>query len=117
MRKVTLSVIAGNPPATGSHPSGINGMMETVAAYVKHDPRAPSIPTCLFQNPHNRSRQNSHSVTPKNQLPPRMPKSGYSQEMSGPLLIKGIRTCASYSNHFWYPNNRNTSTIDARMSL
>jgi hypothetical protein len=38
---------------------------------------------------------NIHSETPRNQLAPRMPNKGYIQEMSGPLLMKGINVCAS----------------------
>jgi hypothetical protein len=30
------------------------------------------------------------------------------------LLKQGITTCASYSNHFLYPKNKNMITIDAR---
>ena len=39
MRKGTLPVIAGNPPADGSQPFGINGMMVTVPTNVAMDPR------------------------------------------------------------------------------
>ena len=46
------------------------------------------------------SAPNSHSAIPKNQVAPRMPNTGYIQKMRGPLLIYGISTCASYSNHF-----------------
>src|SRR6266404_8171444 len=66
----------------------MNGMIVTVATYVMHDPIAPRIPTCLFQNPQNRSEQISHSITPRNQLPPRMPNAGYIHEISGPLLTR-----------------------------
>ena len=58
------------------------------------------MPSFLFQNPANNSAQNTHSETPKNQLAPRMPKTGYIQKISGPLLMYGINVCASYSNHF-----------------
>jgi hypothetical protein len=53
---------------------------------VAEEPRAPRMPTFLFQNPKNKSAPNNHSETPKNQLAPRMPKTGYSQKISGPLL-------------------------------
>src|SRR6266436_394048 len=64
------------------------------------EPSAPRMPNFLFQNPRNRSAQISHSETPKNQLAPRMPKTGYIQKIRGPLLMYGISTWASYSNHF-----------------
>jgi hypothetical protein len=51
------------------------------------------IPNFLFQNPKNRSAPNNHSETPRNQLAPRRPKTGYIQEIRGPLLIKGINVC------------------------
>jgi hypothetical protein len=35
-------------------------------------------------------------LTPKNQLAPRMPKTGYIQEIRGPLLIKGINPSAKH---------------------
>jgi len=98
MRKGTLPVMAGNPDA--AQPPGMKGMMVTVIRKVTHEPRAPRMPSLLFQNPRNRSAPNSHSDTPRNQLAPRMPKTGYIQKMSGPLLMYGISTCASYSNHF-----------------
>jgi hypothetical protein len=89
-----LPAIAGNP-AAGSQPFGMNGMIVTVPTNVIVDPMAPKIPSRLFQNPRNSSAPNSHSETPRNQLAPRMPKTGYIQKISGPLLIYGIRTCAS----------------------
>ena len=82
-----LPVIAGNPPADAAQPSGMNGMIVTVPMNEATEPRAPRIPNFLFQNPANKSAQNNHSETPKNQLAPRMPKTGYSQKISGPLLI------------------------------
>src|SRR6202023_2822549 len=100
MRKGTLPAIAGNPPADAAQPSGINGIIVTVIMNVTHEPSAPRIPNFLFQNPKNKSAPINHSETPKNQLAPRMPKTGYIQEIRGPLLIYGINTCASYSNHF-----------------
>src|SRR5260370_38319100 len=102
MRKATLPCIAGNPPADAFQPSGLKGMMVTVPIKEKTQPRAPRIPAFLFQNPQNKSAANSHSETPKNQLAPWMPKTGYSQKISGPLLMKGISVLASYSNHFYY---------------
>jgi hypothetical protein len=35
-----------------------------------------------------------------------MPKTGYIKEMSGPLLMNGIKAFASNSNHLWYPTTR-----------
>src|SRR5262245_26446615 len=55
MRKATRSVIAGNPPADAAQPSGINGIIVTVAMNEKQEPRAPRIPNFLFQNPKNKS--------------------------------------------------------------
>src|SRR5919198_3577358 len=114
IRNGTLPVMAGNPPADGAQPSGIKGMIVTVPINEKADPRAPRMPAFLFQNPQNRSTQINHSATPRNQLAPRMPNTGYIHEISGPLLINGIKVFASYSNHFWYPKKKKMSTIDAR---
>src|SRR6266481_3102293 len=106
MRKATLPCIAGKPPADAAQPSGINGIIVMVIMNVTHEPRAPRIPNFLFQNPKNKSAPNNHSETPKNQLAPWMPKTGYIQEIRGPLLMKGINPCASYANHFWYPKKK-----------
>src|ERR1700740_1456998 len=65
MRKATLPTMAGNPPADGAHPSGIKGMIVIVVMNVATDPRAPSIPNFLFQNPANSNAPNSHSETPR----------------------------------------------------
>src|ERR1700752_2322794 len=100
MRKATSTVIAGKPPAEGAQPSGIHGIMVNVANMEKQEPIAPRIPSFLFQNPKNKRAQISHSATPKNHVAPRMPRTGYIQEIRGPLLMKGISSCASYSNHF-----------------
>ena len=99
MRKATLPCIAGKPPAEAAQPSGINGII-VVIMNVTHEPRAPRIPNFLFQNPKNKSAPNNHSETPKNQLASWMPKTGYIQEIRGPLLIKGINVCASYVEPF-----------------
>src|SRR5437879_1927692 len=101
MRKATLPCIAGNPPADAAQPSGMNGMMVTVPIMAKQQARAPRIPAFLFQNPQNKSAANNHSEAPRNQLAPRIPKTGYIQKISGPLLMNGISVWASYSNHFW----------------
>src|ERR1700756_1506702 len=53
IRKATLPTIAGNPPADAAHPSGIKGMILTVHRKVTTEPRAPSTPSFLFQNPAN----------------------------------------------------------------
>src|SRR6201987_2972235 len=90
IRKATLSVIAGNPPADSSQPFGKNGMIVTVAINEKHEPMAPRIPNFLFQNPESKSAPNDHSETPKNRPAPRMPKTGYNQEIRGPWVIRGI---------------------------
>jgi hypothetical protein len=37
----------------------------------------------------------SNTGNAQNQLAPRLPKTGYIQDISGPLKINGIRTCAS----------------------
>jgi hypothetical protein len=50
IRNATLSVIAGNPSADAAHPSGINGIIVTVAIKEKHEPRAPSIPSVRDQS-------------------------------------------------------------------
>ena len=100
MRKATFPCIAGKPPADAAQPSGMNGMIVMVIKNVTHEPRAPRIPNFLFQNPKNKSAPNNYSETPRNQLAPWMPKTGYIQEIRGPLLMKGINVCASYPNHF-----------------
>jgi hypothetical protein len=58
------------------------------------------------------SAPSSRSETLRNQLAPRMPKTGYIQEIGGLLLIFGIATCASQANI----SGKQTpgSTIDAR---
>jgi hypothetical protein len=84
-----LPVIAGNPPADAAQPFGINGIIVRVIMNERHEPIAPRIPNLLYQNSKNKSAPNNHSDTPKNQLAPRMPKTGYNQEIRGPLLIKG----------------------------
>ena len=76
MRNGTLPVIAGKPPATGSQPFGMNGMIVTVARKVSVEPMAARIPSGLFQNPKNSSAPNVHSETPRTQLAPRRPKRG-----------------------------------------
>src|SRR6267378_4035359 len=106
MRNGTLPVMAGNPPADSAQPSGMNGMIVAVPMNAAQEPRAPRIPSRLCQNPRHKSRANDHSDTPSTQLAPRTPNTGYIQEISGPLLIKGISTWASYANHFWYPKNK-----------
>ena len=65
-----MPVIAGKPPAAASHPSGMNGMIVTVAMKVALEPSAPRMPNFLFQNPRNNSVPNVHSETPKNQVAP-----------------------------------------------
>src|ERR1700745_707019 len=101
MRKGTLPVIAGKPPADAAQPSGIKGIIEAVVMNVPMEPIAPRIPAFLFQNPQNRSTAISHSDTPRNQLAPWMPNTGYIQDVSGPFRMKGINVWDSYSNHFW----------------
>ena len=87
MRNGTLPAMAGNPPADAAQPSGMNGMIVTVPRKAAQEPRAPRIPSHLCQNPRNRSSANDHSDTPRAQLAPRTPKTGYIHEISGPLLI------------------------------
>jgi hypothetical protein len=41
--------MAGKPPADAAHPSGMNGMMVTVASIETTPPSAPSIPAFSFQ--------------------------------------------------------------------
>src|SRR2546426_9454304 len=90
MRKGILPVIAGKPPADAAHPSGMNGMMVTVMMKVTTEPAAPRMPSRLSQKPANRSAPNVHSATPKNQLAPRMPNTGYIQQISGPFCMSGV---------------------------
>lgn len=106
MRNGTLPVITGNPPADSAQPFGMNGMIVTVETNKAIAPSAPRIPNFLFQNARNSSAPINHSATPRNQLAPRMPKTGYIKEMSGPLLMNGIKAFASNSNHLWYPTTR-----------
>src|SRR5262247_1797697 len=86
-RNGTLPAMAGNPPAEAAQPSGMKGMIVTVAMNEPQAPRAPRMPNFLFQNPANKSAPNSHSDTPKNQLAPRMPNTGYIQKIRGPWLM------------------------------
>ena len=81
-----MPAIAGNP-AAGSRPFGANGMMATVPMKVSVEPMAPKLPSRLFQNPNNRSAPKVHSETPRNQLAPRTPNTGYSQKIGGPSLM------------------------------
>ena len=87
IRKATCSVIAGKPPAEAAQPFGINGIMVAVQMNVTHEPNAPRIPYLLFQNPKNKRAPKVHSETPKNRVAPLIPKTGYNQKISGPLLI------------------------------
>jgi hypothetical protein len=76
-------------------------MMVTVVTNVPTERMAPSTPALGFQNPQTRSAAVSHSDTPRNQVAPWRPNTGYIQDVSGPLWMKGISVWASYSNHFW----------------
>src|SRR5258706_5628540 len=100
IRKATRSVIAGNPPADAAQPSGINGIMVLVVIMLAHAPRAPRIPSFLFQNPANKSAPNSHCETPKKNVAPRTPKTGYIQKIMGPGLMYGLNAVEPYRNHF-----------------
>src|SRR5713226_8281870 len=100
IRKATFSVIAGKPPADAAQPSGIKGMIVVVPTNDAIPPSAPRTPAVLFQNPMNISAPKVHSETPRNQQAPLTPKTGYIQEVSGPLLMYGMSAWASYSNHF-----------------
>src|SRR6266436_6120904 len=55
----------------------------------------------LVQNPASSRAPNVHSETPRNQLAPWWPNTGYSHQISGPLLMKGTSRSASYGHHFW----------------
>src|SRR3989442_15245900 len=61
MRNGTLPAMAGNPPADAAHPSGMNGMIVTVPRNAPQEPRAPRIPSRLYQNPRNKSTADDHS--------------------------------------------------------
>ena len=78
-----MLVIEGDSPADVAHAFGKNGMIVTVAINKKREPMDPRIPNFLFQNPASKRAPNDHSETPKNRLAPRMPKTGYIQEISG----------------------------------
>src|SRR5262249_21804392 len=86
-RNATVSVMAGNPPADAAQPLGMKGMIVIGDMKEKHEQRAPRMPHFLVQNPANKSAPNPHSATPKNQVAPRTPKTGYIQEIRGPWLI------------------------------
>jgi hypothetical protein len=79
--------MAGKPPADAAQPFGKNGIIVMVPTNEAHEPRAPTIPSFLFQNPRNKSRPNNHSDTPRNLVAPRMPRRGYSQKIRGPWLM------------------------------
>ena len=82
IRKATISVIAGKPPADAAEPSGIKGMIVVVPTNDAIPPSAPRTPAVLFQNPMNISVPKLHSETPRNQQAPLTPKTGYIQAMS-----------------------------------
>ena len=84
-----LPVIAGKPPAATSQPSGMNGMIVTVAIKVPVEPRAPRTPIRLSQKPASNSEPKVHSETPRKWLAPAWPKTGYSHQINGPLLMNG----------------------------
>lgn len=77
--------MAGKPPAAAFQPSGINGIMVIVMIKVTHEPVAPRMPSFLFQKPRKISAPNNHSETPRNQLEPWRPKTGYIQEIKRPI--------------------------------
>jgi hypothetical protein len=54
--------------------------MVTVPIIAKAQPRAPSIPAFLFQNPQNKSPANSHSEPPKTHWLPGRRKPGTSRK-------------------------------------
>ena len=97
MVKATLppAAIAGNPPADASQPSGKNGMAVTVQRKLTIEPKAPSMPNFLFQNPTNNNAPKSHSETPRKYVAPLMPNTGNIQKMRGPCIKNGMRPCAS----------------------
>jgi hypothetical protein len=91
-------------------------MMATVPMKVSVEPMAPKIPSRLFQNPNNSSAPKVHSETPRNQLAPRTPNTGYSQKISGPLLMnEWDQDLRLISESLLVPKARKISTIDARM--
>src|SRR5437879_4477493 len=92
MRNGTLPAIAGNPPADAAHPSGMNGMIVTVPRNAPQEPRAPRIPSRLYQNPRNKSAADDHSDTPRNQpttTSPVTPPIGPSNRRLSPLVAPG----------------------------
>src|SRR4029077_4999750 len=95
IRKAPSALIAGNPPADAVQAVGRDRIIVRVPIKEKHEPMAPRIPSFLFQNPASKRVPNDHSATPKNRPAPRMPKTGYSQEIKGPCVIRGINPCAS----------------------
>ena len=46
-------------------------------------------PNCLFQNPNNSRSPKVHSATPKSHVAPRIPKTGYIQNIKGPWGHEG----------------------------
>src|SRR5580658_3074996 len=99
MRNAPPSVIAGKPPADGSQLLGKKGRVVKVAMKEKHEPMAPKIPSCLFQNPSNNSRPKVHSAAPKNHVAPRMPKTKYIQDLVRPICC----FAATPGGHFPHP--------------
>ncbi len=75
-------------------------MMVTIVTNVATERMAPRTPALGFQKPQIRSAAVSHSETPRKELAPWRPNTGYTQNVSGPLLMKAISVCASYSHHF-----------------
>src|SRR5436309_16003499 len=99
MRNGTLPAMAGNPPADAAHPSGMNAMIVTAPRNAPQEPRAPRIPSRLYQNPMNKSTADDRSDRPRNQLASRRPHQEYSQETSGPLRKSVTRPSRASSKH------------------
>lgn len=95
-----MPIIAGQPPADAGQPFGMKELVVTVMTKVTTEPAAPRMPSRLLQWPGRIRGPNVHPATPGNQLATHRPNARHIQEMSGPLLMKGISVCASYSNHF-----------------
>jgi hypothetical protein len=87
------------PPVATSQPSGMNGMMVTVAMKVPVEPSAPRTPSRLSQMPASSSDPKVHSETPRKSLAPAWPNTGYSHQINGPLLMNGTSLSNSCGNY------------------
>jgi hypothetical protein len=86
----------------------------TVAIKEKHAPRAPRIPSFLFQKPKNKSAPNNRSDTPGSKWPP---NAKYRIHPENERVVADVRNqCLGLVlKPFLITKNKNMITIDARI--